>query len=224
MKCEDTKLLLMDFLYEEIDPESEKHLRFHLESCSACRAEYEGLQRASLALRAWPEAEPPQALVFVEKRASWRQALQQVLFPEHASVWLRLGFGFGAAAVTALLLSAVLNLEVKYDAGRFAYRASLAPRAEAELTDEVKQQVLAELQKQNNELVAQMVQAGYEKQRSDLDRALVDLTSEWQRQRKNDLLVVGRGLEEVQQTTDTRLRQTHQMLDQLMRVSSPVQK
>jgi hypothetical protein len=69
-----------------------------------------------------------------------------------------------------------------------------------------------------------MVQAGYEKQRSDLDRALFDLTSEWQRQRKNDLLFVGRGLEEVQQTTDTRLRQTHQMLDQLMRVSSPVQK
>jgi hypothetical protein len=224
MKCEDTKLLLVDFLYEEIEPEAEKLLRLHLDSCSACRGEYEGLQRTSLALRAWPEAEPPHALVFVEKRASWWAALQQVLFPEQASVGVRLGFGLAVAAVTALLLSAVLNLEFKYDSAGFAYRTSLAPRANVELTEEVKRQLLAELQKQNSELVAQMVQAGYEKQRSDLDRTLFNLTSEWQRQRQNDLIVVGRGLEEVQQSTDTRLRQTHQILDQLMRVSGPVQK
>ncbi len=225
MKCEDTKLLLMDFLYDEINADAEKRLRLHLESCPACRIEYEGLQRTSLVLRAWPEAEPPHALVFVEQRASWWDSFKQVLFPEQASLWVRLGFGLGTAAITALILSAALNLEVKYDAGRFTYHTSLAPRAQVELTEEAKRQVLAELQQQNRELVAQMVQAGYEKQRGDLDRALFNITDEWQRQRQHDLRFVGRGLEEVQQNTDTRLRQTEKiMMDQFMRVSNPAQK
>ncbi len=224
MKCEDIQLLLLDFLYEEIAPEAEQRLRLHLESCPDCRNEYESLQRTSLALRAWPDAEPPQALVFVEKRPGWQEAVKQILFPERASLGTRLGFGLATAAITALVLSAALNLEVQYDAGRLAYRTSLAPRARVELAEEIKQQLLAEIQQQNRELVAQMVQAGYEKQRSDFDRALFSLTNEWQRQRQSDLIVVGRGLEEVQQNTDSRLRQTNQILDQLMRVSDSPQK
>lgn len=225
MKCEDTKILLLDFLYDEIEVEAEKLLRLHLQSCAACRGEYESLQRTSLALRAWPEAEPPHALVFVEKPASWGASIKQVLFPEKASLWARLGFGLGTAVLTALLLSAVFNLEVQYGAGGFVYRSSLAPRTPAELSEAAKQQLLAEWQQQNSEWVAQMLQAGYAKQRSDFERALLTLTQEWERQRQNDLRIVGRGLEEVQQNTDSRLRQTHKIvMDELMRVASPPQK
>lgn len=66
MKCEDTKLLLLDFLYDEIAREDEKRVREHLDICSACRNEYEALQRTSLTLRAWPDEEPQQNFVFVE--------------------------------------------------------------------------------------------------------------------------------------------------------------
>ncbi len=221
MKCEDTKLLLLDFLYDEIAREDEKRLREHLDICSTCRNEYEALQRTSLTLRAWPDEEPQQNFVFVENRPSWRAAFKQVLFPEHAPWWSRLGFGLGVAVVTAVLVSAVFNMEINYNDGQLTYRAGLQPRPVIELTDEAKTQLAAELQQQNREMIARMVQAGYEQQQQELDRTLVNLATELHRQRQSDLQLVGRGLEEMRQSTDTRWQQTNRIIDQLIRVNTP---
>ena len=221
MKCDDTKLLLMDFLYDEIEPGAEKLLRTHLEICAGCRGEYEALQRTSVMLQAWKDEEPSQSFVFVEQRSSWLEALKGVLFPAHAPLWGRLAFGLGVAAVTMLVLSAALNLEINYDEGRFSYKTSLAPRQQNELTVEARSQLVEELQRENSELIARLMQAGYEQQRTELDRKLVSLATELNRQRQNDLMLVGRGLEEVQQRAATRFDQTNQMLNQLIRVANP---
>lgn len=221
MKCDDTKLLLLDFLYDEIAHEDALRVREHLALCSNCREEYAGLQRTSVTLRVWPDEEPSSNIVFVEPRPSWWGAVKQVLFPEHAPAWGRLGFGLGVAALTTLLLSAVFNLEINYTNGQFSYRAGLTPKPVVALTEEAKQQLVAEILKENQETIARLVQAGYEQQREELDRALVGFTSELHRQRRNDLMLVGRGIDEIRQSTDTRLQQTNRMLDQLIRVSAP---
>ncbi len=221
MKCDDTKLLLMDFLYDEIAHEDALRVREHLAVCSQCRAEYAALQRTSVTLRAWPDEEPAQNIVFVEPRPSWRGALKHVLFPEHVPAWGRLGFGLGVAVITTLLLSAVFNLEINYANGEFSYRAGLAPKPVVTLTEEDKQQLVAKVVKENQETIARLVQTGYEQQREELERTLVGLTSELHRQRQNDLMLVGRGIDEVRQSTDTRLQQTNRILDQLIRVNAP---
>lgn len=221
MKCDDTKLLLLDFLYDEIAHEDALRVREHLAVCSSCREEYAGLQRTSVTLRAWPDEEPAQNIVFVEPRPSWWGALKHVLFPEHLPAWSRLSFGLGVAAITTLLLSAIFNLEVNYDNGQFTYRAGLAPRPVIALNEEAKQQLLAEIQRENQATIARMVQTGYEQQREELDQTLVTLASELQRQRQNDLILVGRGIDEIRQSTDTRLQQTNRIIDQLIRVNAP---
>ncbi len=221
MKCDDTKILLMDFMYDEIAREDAKRLREHLDLCSNCRNEYEALQRTSLTLRAWPDEEPMRNIVFVETHPSWWGAVKQVLFPEQAPLWSRLGFGLGVAIVTALLVSALLNVEINYNNGQFTYHAGLTPRPVIELTEEAKSQLAAEIQQENQELVARLVQAGYEQQQQELDRALVGLTTELHRQRQNDLQLVGRGLEEVRESTNTRWQQTNRIIDQLVRVNNP---
>jgi hypothetical protein len=221
MKCDDTKLLLMDFLYDEIAHEDAQRVREHLALCSNCRAEYAALQRTSLTLRAWPDEEPGQNLVFVENRPSWRGAVKQVLFPERAPLWGRLGFGLGVAVITALFMSAIFNLEINYNNGQLTYRAGLAPRPVVELTEEAKSRLAEQIRQENQEMIARLVQAGYEQQRDELERTLVGLTSELHRQRQNDLLLVGRGIDEIRQSTDTRLQQTNRILDQLIRVNAP---
>lgn len=221
MKCDDTKLLLLDFFYDEIAHEDALRVREHLALCSNCREEYAALQRTSVTLRAWPDEEPSRNIVFVEPRTSWWGAVKQVLFPEHAPAWGRLGFGLGVAAITTLLLSAVFNLEINYNNGQFSYRAGLTPKPVVALTEEAKQQLVAEMIKENQETIARLVQAGYEQQREELDRTLVGFTSELHRQRQNDLILVGRGIDEIRQSTDTRLQQTNLMLDRLIRVSAP---
>lgn len=221
MKCDDTKLLLVDFLYDEIALEDVKRLREHLDICAACRNEYEALRRTSVTLRAWPDEQPAQNLVIVEPRLSWREAVKRVLSPEHAPIWGRLGFGLGVAAITVLVISALFNMEINYQNGQFTYRAGLTPRSVVELTEEAKSQLVAELQRENREMISRLVQASYEQQRQELDRTLVGLATDLHRQRQNDLQLVGRSFEEIRQSTDSQLQQTNRMIDQLIRVNAP---
>lgn len=221
MKCDDTKLLLVDFLYDEIALEDAKRLREHLKICSSCRNEYEALRRTSVTLRAWPDEEPAQNLVIVEPRQSWWEAVKRVLYPEHAPLWGRLGFGLGVAAITALMVSALFNMEINYQNGQFTYRAGLTPRPIITLTEEAKSQLAAELQRENRELISRLVQASYEQQRQEFDRTLVGLATDFHRQRQNDLQLVGRSFEEIRQNTDSRLQQTNRIIDQLIRVNAP---
>ena len=220
MKCEDTKLLMMDFLYGEIDSGSEQVLRQHLEICSACRSEYEALQRTSLAMHAWQDETPPRDLVFIAGEESWLQSLKKVLFPEQAPLWGRLVFGMGVAAITALVVSAALNMELNYTEGNLSYRASLAPRLQAAPSEEMRSQLVEQLRSENEEVITRLVAAGLEKQRADMDRRLVNVAVELQRQYQDDLMLVSRGLQEVEQNTVNRLQQTDQVLDHIMRVAN----
>lgn len=221
MKCDDTKLLLVDFLYDEIALEDAKRLREHLEICSACRNDYEALRRTSVTLRAWPDETPAQNLVIVEPRLSWKEAVKRVLYPEHVPLWGRLGFGLGVATITAVLVSALFNMEINYQNGQFTYRAGLTPRPVMTMSEEAKSRLAAELQSENRELITRLVQAGYEQQRQELDRTLVGLATDLHRQRQNDLQLVGRSFEEIRQSTDSRLQQTNRIIDQLIRVNAP---
>ncbi|MDZ7269864.1 MAG: zf-HC2 domain-containing protein [candidate division KSB1 bacterium] len=216
MRCEDTKLAMMDLLHDEIDVESGRLLRTHLAHCEACRREYEELSRASLALHAWPPENPPADLVFVHPRTSWLTALKQLILPEGAPLAARLAVGFTGALVAALVTSALLNLEIRYRDGEFTWRSSLTPHRTVELTEQFKQEVTEQLRRENRELVAQLVQAHYQEQQAEFDRTLVSLATEFNRQRQQDILLLGHGLEKIEQNTAQRLRQTDRILDQLL--------
>lgn len=216
MKCDDTKLAMMDLLYDEIESETEKLLRTHFAACEECRREYETLSRTSLTLQALPQAAPLRSLVFVEARPSWTQSLKNLLFPEHAPRWGRLAFGLSAAVVSALVTSAILNLEISAGGGQFSYRTSLMPRPVVEVSEQYKNQLAEQLRLENREMVAQLVQAHYQKQQAEFDRTLVNFATEFNRQRQQDILLLGQGLEKVEQNTVNRLQQTDRILDQLM--------
>lgn len=222
MKCDDTKIAMMDLLYDEIESETEKLLRTHLAACEECRREYEALSRTSLTLQALPQEAPARTLIFVEARPTWAQSLKNLLFPEHASRWGRWAFGLSAAMVSALVTSAILNLEITAGDGQFSYRTSLAPRPVAEVSEQFRNRLAEQLRLENREMVSQLVQAHYEKQQAEFDRTLVNFATEFNRQRQQDILLLGQGLEKVEQNTVNRLQQTDRVLDELMlRVGTP---
>lgn len=220
MRCEDTKLLLMDFLYEEITDEVEQQLRAHLESCSDCRQEYEELTRTSLMLRTWTDEAPPRNLVFVEPRKSWLNSLKELLYPASAPLWGRLAFGSGVALMTALLVSAILNVELQIGNGQLHYSASLRPRPQNELSATTQTRLAEQLREENQALIKQLVQTQYAEQRAEMNRAFTDFASQLDRKHQTNLSILGQGLEEVQQSTITRLRRHDEVLNQLMRSAS----
>src|SRR5215470_6290820 len=62
MQCRDIDELMVEYLYQELDPARAAEFEAHVETCARCGAELGSLQRTRQALRALPDAEPPPAL------------------------------------------------------------------------------------------------------------------------------------------------------------------
>jgi anti-sigma factor RsiW len=218
MTCDDTKILLMDFLYNEIAPEAEKLVRAHLQDCPACRSEYEALSRTSLTLKAWESEDPRLHLVFVPESPSWLAALKEKLFPAEAPLWGKLASVAAGVALGVLLISAVLNTEISFNNGNFAYRTSLLPRPAASgATAEADSQLVAQIRQQLDEQYRRLLLASQQQQRDEFNRTLAQFAAEISRQRQSDLQLVGQGLDAFQQHTNSRLQRNNEMLDQLLR-------
>jgi hypothetical protein len=58
MKCRDLERLSVECLSGRLDPETERALRLHLESCASCREAFRGMQTAWTLLGGLPSVEP----------------------------------------------------------------------------------------------------------------------------------------------------------------------
>jgi hypothetical protein len=76
------------------------------------------------------------------------------------------------------------------------------------------------LREQNLELINQVMLANREQQRQEVARTMVQFAQEIHRQRQNDLLLVGRGLEQAQEWNDTRFQHTNEVLNSLIRTTN----
>lgn len=213
MTCDEIKISLMDFLYNESDPETEKLVRAHLQACAACRGEYEALSRTSLTLKAWENEDPRLRLVFVKESHAWLQTWKEKLanlgVPAVGKVaWLAAGIAIGV-----LFISALLNTEISYNGGNFVYRTSLLPRPAAT----VDSQLVAQIRQELNDKYQQMLLANQQQQRADLNRTLAQFATEIDRQRQSDLMLVDRGLNEFQQHYNSRFERNDQILNQFLR-------
>ncbi len=213
MTCNEIKIQLMDFLYNEIEPESERLVRAHLENCSACRAEYETLSRTSLTLKAWENEDPRLHLVFVRENKSWLGALKGKIFPAEVPAWGKAVSLAAGVALGVLLISALLNTEISFNNGAFTYRTSLLPRTSAT----VDSQLVAQIQQQLDEKHRQLLLASQQQQRDEFNRTLAKFAAEIDRQRQSDLMLVGRGLNEFQEHTNSRFERNDELLNQFLR-------
>jgi hypothetical protein len=214
MTCDDNKILLMDFLYNEIAPEAEKLVRAHLQNCAACRGEYEALSRTSLTLKAWENEDPRLHLTFVRESSSWLGALKEKFFPAETPRWGKLASVAAGIAVGVFFISALLNTEISFNNGNFAYRTSLLPRQTA--TAEADSQLVAQVRQQLEAQYQRLLLASQQQQRDELNRTLAQFAAEISRQRQSDLQLVGQGLDAFQQHTNSRLQRNNEMLNQLL--------
>lgn len=69
-----------DYFFGEVSEAERNALRAHLETCTACREEFERLRLTQAALRTLPDEEPPRRTAFVSDKVfepSWWQRLWQ---------------------------------------------------------------------------------------------------------------------------------------------------
>ncbi|MBN2089803.1 zf-HC2 domain-containing protein [candidate division KSB1 bacterium] len=221
MNCENIKLLLIDYLYDEISEQDKTQLETHLATCNDCQQELQALQSTSKQLKAWPDVNPRFNLVFVEEKASIKAWVN-----EHLG-WLKgLFFKPGIAVLVTcfviFLVLAAFNTQLTYKAGEFKLSMSLFSRSEQSEIAPValNQQALQELQKANLALMQELIISSELRQRQELIQTISRLNQKIETQRLNDLSLIGRGFEELNVQTVNRLERTDYILNNLLRLTS----
>jgi len=236
MTCEEMKLALMDYLYEELSAEEKAPLVDHLAGCASCRAESEALAQTSRVLKAWPEVAPKMSFVFATEKPSWLDALASKVFGQRQP-WWRWGFALAAAAAAfALLALAVVNTELSYSKGNFQFKVSLLPRPEERTmavatarnrrdtpgatapavdVDSLKEALLAELRAENRVAMEASIKASEERQRRHWNAALADYTRRTEQAHLELAQVMAQFAEEIQRQRQADLRLVGRGLEQV---------
>lgn len=120
--CDAIRTRLVELLYGEVDPDTERQVRLHLEACPNCRERMEAFQRVRTDLDEWETEEVPPRIAFVGL-PPWRRAT--------SSVWTR-RLAVAASFILGIVVTgALVNLEIERTADGWTARTGLLPRAAA---------------------------------------------------------------------------------------------
>ncbi|MCG8422426.1 MAG: zf-HC2 domain-containing protein [Proteobacteria bacterium] len=88
--CNDINALMMDWLYDELEPDRRAEFDQHLTGCANCHAEVDALNSTRAALRALPDEEPPPSLSAILLHEAARHAPRADANDRQAGPWSRL--------------------------------------------------------------------------------------------------------------------------------------
>ena len=217
MKCDVARTYFMDYIYEELESEASEALEAHVQACGACRREIADLRQTRGLLQALPQADPGQALVFAQPHRTladwWRDFVAVLPRP----LWARAGLATMACAMLLLLAGSLANFRLTYSNQTLSVRMSLIPSPQQAATEEFQEALLARMRAENAQLVSDLLAAHEAEEQRKLARTLGRFAADIERRRENDLRLIGRGLEEIHQTTNLQFGETNEMLKQLFR-------
>ncbi|MFQ5824700.1 MAG: anti-sigma factor family protein [bacterium] len=224
MKCEISKEKLIGYFYQDLDSVEIADLEAHLTKCTACQKELAQLAQTTKILSTWPDEEPNLNMVFVQEKTSyWDSLIPNWL---RGIGWRRFTVGLTISFASILIILALSNFEAKYTQGNFDVKLSLLPRPSAEfstssdpLAAPVKQQEFTEWKQQSMQLIQEMIHTAEARQRRELELVLAQFARDMDLQRRQDLRLVGKGLEGFQLSNENRFRRTNEILQQLIRVA-----
>ncbi len=218
MKCDTIRPLIMDFLYDEISEEDRKIVEAHLSQCETCQREFETLKNTSRILQKWEDIEPDFNLVMMTEKTTRFEKIKKAW----ASFWpsprkLVYGFGLGFAAV--FLLMAIANTSITYHSGEFSISMSLFSQPQETKTSQVmpSKEWVEEFQKQNYYLMNSLIQESEARQKSEWNQTLAQFNQNMERQRYNDLQVLGAGLNNIEKSTYQQIKRTENSINEWIR-------
>ena len=218
MKCDDMPQRLVTLLYGELEPEEEKQIKAHLKACPACRQVYEELRGTSRVLQKWEDVAPKMNLVFVQEPVSrwktWKEKYRQLDWGR------RLALGVPVLAVLLFISLTVLNFRARYEGGEWNVAFSLIPQREQGYSEEQLAEALNQSQQETLVLLSRMIEEGEYRQRREFTLMLAQFAQDLEKQRRQDLWVMGQGLEGLQRATEGQFSQTNDVLSDLIRLTS----
>jgi hypothetical protein len=218
MKCENMYSELVALLYGELEPEEAKRIRAHLKTCRSCKEAYEELQGTSKLLEKWEDVSPRMNFVFVKDATSRWKAFKEKI--SQLNWGRRLAFGVPAVIVLSFLILSATNFRAGYSEGKWNLSFSLIPQKEKPVQQEKIVGALSQMQSETLQLVKQMIEESEYRQRRESALALTEFARSIEEQRRQDLTMIGRGMDGLHRTTEGKFDQTSNALNELFRLTS----
>ena len=218
MKCNEMQNQLVSLVYGELEPQEEKCIQDHLESCSSCQEIYQELKGTSDLMEKWEVETPKMNFLFVSESTSpwktWKEKLTRFSWGR------RLALGVPAFAAVFCLILALLNFQADYQEGQWHVSFSLFPKNQQVNQDQILAQALQQNQKETLLLISKMIEDSEYRQRSETTVTFAKFAQEMERQRLQDLSTLGQRFAGLQQSTEGRFHQYNNVINDLIQMAS----
>jgi hypothetical protein len=214
MKCEQAPETLISLLYGELGEKEGTEARQHLEKCAACRKILQELKNTTDFLEKW-EDEVPSKTVFIQESSQpsiWKKRTGAVT-PRH------LAWGIPVLGMAALTLLFIFNFQAGYEKGSWHVSFGKSGLSEKQLASEVETRMTEWKNLQMQQLVS-LLEESEARQKRDFSLALNEYAKQQELTRRQDLQLVGQGLESLQKRTDGRYYKTSTLINDLIRMSN----
>lgn len=217
MKCDQMPELLISLLYNELDSSQEKTVQKHLKSCAYCRQSFQELQSTTRMLKQWEPEDPRFHHVFItEPEHRWRFVKNRLTGLGWAP---KLAIGLSAACISVLFILALFNFTADYKNGDLHVSFSFFKSGNQESAAEMSKLVDARHQ-ETLAAVAELIRESQDQQEQEYDMKLTRLIENFEQKRRQDLMMVGQGLEGMHLSNEGRYYETRSMLNNLIKLAN----
>ncbi|MFQ5639847.1 MAG: anti-sigma factor family protein [bacterium] len=224
MKCDLSKEMRLDYYYDELAPTDRDEFETHLAQCTVCKKELLAMSRTSAVLRRWPDEEPNLNLTFIAEKSGTGEL--RILEWLRMRNWRRTAFGLGLGFAALLFVLSLLNFEANYSDDGFHVKLSLFPRAQQPepmaqdpLMLPVTRQEFNDWRQNSYQLMQAMIRESETRQQRQNNLLLTEFAKDVDLQRREDLMLVERGLKAFQSFNEDKILHTNQIVNQLLQAS-----
>ncbi len=222
MNKEEARLLIMDYMYGELNEAKEKELLSFIAKHDDLKQEFEELTETRSVLEHLPVQDPAEQLVIMEpasfeKESFWNR-LVDALIPQN--IFAQTGFGIAVLAFVFVVTGAITGLNLTYTDAGVQLGFGEAPAVEKNFTADQVEQIVQQIQRDNVALVEQVVADAQARQNEQLEATFASFATYLENQRTNDLQLISSGLEDLKENTFTRFQQNEQVLGEIIQTVS----
>lgn len=225
MDSNDAQSKLMDYLYDEMEPEERHKFEEILRSNPDLQQELDEMQLTRKLLSEDTGEITPGNLMLIKTGSDSSSGKDDRTAASEKVTGLKLFTGVAAAILLAFALFSFANLQITHsDRGTLISFGDVPPSqpvdepasTEAFITETEFYGMMSELQEQNNRVTAAALEQTREQHQQQLENVIETLTAYYDRRRQQDLVLVSEGLAQLEEETYYRFLQTEEALEDLI--------
>lgn len=208
MECKKSRLIMMDYIFDELSASGRQLLENHLQACSSCRTELQELKQTAAVMKKWPD-------LLSEHVSLQRPFGSTGATPAGRKLTKKIFYSVLAAAASILIVLSLLNFKLSYTGDAMQVSLSLWNKEPA-----TRQRGAAFLNEEQLAYIVDLIEVSRQQQKKETLAMLSEFYKASEMKRQADLKLISQGIKYLETSTQERLDDTNEVLGDLIRLAS----